>query len=321
MLDVRLLMDLGLAPKEAEIVVHMATSLRNTKKGYFEAADLAKDVGVPREKIYTYLKQMEGKGVIEAIGSRPKSFSLLPVDQVLDALLRTRREEAERTLGNLGQMVKEAKRTEYASLLPRISILRDGSQYVRAMIDTITSSERVMIIARTSALLLPWERERGPGRLLEAYRLKLVERATAGRLLVDYFIPFDHTRGEILERAKTVPVDARRAVARMREFCTEDKHPNISVRNMAGAPAISLIIGHGRVALGFTSEEEARTAKGVLVESGDFHDFMSSIYDMLLSQPEVEITPEMIAGIERDIQRIGRGRVEAALGDGRRDRQ
>lgn len=313
MLDVRLLIDLGLAPKEAEIVVHMAGSLKGSKTGYFEAPGLANEVGIPREKIYTYLKNLEKRGVVETIGSRPKSFSLRPVDEVLDRLIETNRKNVEKTLSDLEAMVQDAKKSEYASLLPRISILKDGTQYVRAMIDTISTSERVMIIARTSVLLLPWELSGESGQLLETYRRIITDRARAGKIHVDYFIPFDHTRKEILKRSRESIIDARRAIKNLREFCIENRHPNIVVRNVPKVPAISLIIGRGRVAVGFTSEEEARTAKGILVESGDFFEFMSSMYDLLMSQPDVSITPVMVEKIEEKLNELGRERIEEAL--------
>ena len=313
MLDLRLLMNLGLAPKEAEIVVHMATSLRERSKGYFVAPVLAREVGIPREKIYTYLKRLEELGVVETIGSRPKSFSLRPVNEFLDTLAKSNRERVEGSLATLEATVEEAKKSEYASLLPRLSILQDRAQYVRAMIDIIRSSRRAMIIARTSALLLPWARESGPGRLLDDYRRALIDRAAAGAIHVDYLIPFDYTRTEILNRAGSSMVEARRAVGNLVEFCLSGKHQNISVRNMAPVPAISLIIGEGRVAVGFTSEEEARTAKGVMVESGDFFGFMSSIIDLLVDQQGSDIRAEMIEEIEEKLARIGRERIEGAF--------
>ncbi|MBU7004129.1 MAG: hypothetical protein HXS50_01085 [Theionarchaea archaeon] len=313
MLDLRLLMDLGLAPKEAEIVVHMANSLRERGKGYFVAPVLAKEVGIPREKIYTYLKRLEELGVIDTIGSRPKSFSLRPVDELLDGLARSHRERVEGNLVQLEATVAEAKRSEYASLLPRLSILKDRGQYVRAMIEIIKSSKQVMIISRTSALLLPWSRESGPVQLLDEYRNSIIERTSAGSAHVDYLIPFEYTKTEILGRAGASMVEARRAIANLEEFCLSKKHPNIRVRNMSRVPAISLIIGEGRVAVGFTSEEEARTAKGVMVESGDFFGFMSSIYDLLVDQEGSDIGPEMVEEIGMALDRIGRERIQGVL--------
>jgi len=310
MLDLKLLMNLGLAPKEAEIVVHMATSLRERGRGYFTAPALAREVGIPREKIYTYLKRLEEISVVDTIGSRPKSFSLRPVDEFLDQLARARREAVEGSLAQLERTIEEAKRSEYASLLPRLSMLKDRAQYVRAMIEIIRSSSHAMIISRTSALLLPWSREKGPEQLLEDYRNAIIQRAAAGSIQVDYLIPFEYTKDEILGRAKSSVVEARRAAENLVEFCLSGRHPNIRVRNMSRVPAISLIIGEGRVAVGFTSEEEARTARGIMVESGDFFGFMSSIYELLVDQDGSEIRPEMVEEIQDDLARIGRERME-----------
>jgi len=320
MLDVALLIDLGLSPKEAEIVVHMANALRATKRGYFEAPALAKEVGIPREKIYTYLKALEERGVLEAIGRRPKTVSLRPIDEVLDRLEMSQRGRMQESLSDLATKVEDARKAEYASLFPRISVLRDSTQYLETMIDMISKSAKAMIIARTSAILLPWPRSGEPPQLLETYRNTLIDRASAGRIRVDYFVPFDHTRGEILKRSTESTVDARRAVANLREFCIDKKHPNITVRNMSHIPAISLIIADGKVAVGFSSEEEARTAKGTLVESKDFFEFMSSVYDLLVSQPGGEITPQMVEEIDEALQRAGRARLDAeVLGEHRAD--
>jgi len=313
MLDVRLLMDLGLTPKEAEIVVHMANALKAARRGYFEAPALAKEVGIPREKIYTYLKGLEERGVLEATGGRPKTVSLRPIDEVLDRLEKGQRERLEVSLSQLSTKVQDAKKAEYASLLPRISVLKDNAQYLETMIDMISKSARAMIIARTSAVILPWPRSGEPPDLLETYRNTLIDRASTGGIQVDYFIPFDYTRAEILRRSTQSTVDARRAVANLREFCIDGKHPNITVRNMPGIPAISLIIADGKVAVGFSSEEEARTAKGTLVESKDFFEFMSSVYDLLVSQAGGEITSQMVEEIEDALQKAGRARLDAAV--------
>lgn len=320
MLDVALLMDLGLSPKEAEIVVHMANALKVARRGYFEAPALAKEVSIPREKIYTYLKALEERGVLEAVGRRPKTVSLRPIDEVLDRLEMGQRERVQESLSDLATKVEDAKRAEYASLFPRISVLRDSAQYLQTMIDMISKSAKAMIIARTSAILLPWPRSGEPPQLLETYRKTLIDRASAGRIRVDYFIPFDYTRGEILRRSMESTIDARRAVANLREFCIDRKHPNITVRNVSRVPAISLIIADGKVAVGFSSEEEARTAKGTLVESKDFFEFMSSVYDLLVSQPGAEITSQMVEEIEEALQKAGRARLDAAvLGERRAD--
>jgi len=78
MLDVRLLIELGLAPKEAETVVYMMNSLKSSGIGYFEAPKLARAVGIPREKIYTYMKNLERKGVVETIGEGRRASPLGP---------------------------------------------------------------------------------------------------------------------------------------------------------------------------------------------------------------------------------------------------
>ena len=313
MLDVRLLMDLGLSPKEAEIVVHMANALKAAKRGYFEAPALAKEVGIPREKIYTYLNGLEERGVLEAVGRWPKTVSLRPIDEVLDRLEKNQRERLQESLSQLSDKVRDAKKAEYASLLPRISVLKDSTQYLEAMIDMISKSARAMIIARTSAVLLPWARSGEPPHLLETYRKTLIERADAGRIRVDYSIPFDYTRAEILRRSTESTVDARRAVGNLKEFCIDRKHPSNTVRNMSRIPAISLIIADGKVAVGFSSEEEARTAKGTLVESSDFFEFMSSVYDLLASQPGAEITSQMVEETEEALQKTGQARLDAAV--------
>lgn len=313
MLDTRLLTDLGLTPKESEMVVHMANALKTSRKGYFEAPSLASDLGIPREKIYTYLKTLEEKGVLETIGARPKRFCLRPLDDALEGLLQRRRESVEQALSQLQRAIQEAKSSEYASLLPRISVLRDATQYVRAMIDIVLASQDAMIIARTSALLLPWARSDEPEDLLATYRSVLLERARSGKITVDYFIPFHQTRREILARCSVSGADARRAISNMRDFCVDRKHPNISVKNIPRFPAISLIMGGGRVAIGFSSREETRTAKGILVESGDLYQFMSTLHLLLLAQPEVEITPQMIDEVEVEVQSRRKGAMEGDL--------
>jgi sugar-specific transcriptional regulator TrmB len=318
MLDTGLLAELGLTPKEAEIVVHMANALRTSKRAYFEAAPLAREVGIPREKIYTYLKNLEERGAVETTGTRPKSFALRPLNEVLDNLASSRRRQVEADMARLDQSVEEAKRSEYASLLPRISVLRDRAQYLRAMIETIRISERVMIIARTSALILPWAQEGGPTQLLEEYRNALLRKAEAGKLSVDYLIPFDYTRRAILDRALVSTLDARRALATMRDLCVEGKIPNIAVRNVAGTPAISLIVGRGRVAVGFTSEEEARTARGVLVESRDFFEFMASVYYLLSQREEAGITRDMVDSLGRELDHLVEGRLDERISEGHR---
>ena len=87
--DVALLDDAGFSLYEKRALVALA------EHGVADAATLCRDGGIPTSKIYQAMEKLAGLGLVEVQRTRPKLYSTLPPDVVVDRLVQAARERAE----------------------------------------------------------------------------------------------------------------------------------------------------------------------------------------------------------------------------------
>ncbi len=79
----------GLTDLDAKIYVFVA------KKGLVKALDILKAMKINKEQIYRSLKKLQSKGLVTATLEHPARFSAVPMEKVLDMLIRAKMEEAQ----------------------------------------------------------------------------------------------------------------------------------------------------------------------------------------------------------------------------------
>jgi sugar-specific transcriptional regulator TrmB len=87
--DVALLDDAGFSLYEKRALVALA------EHGVADAATLCRTGGVPTSKIYQALEKLGALGLVEIQRTRPKLYSALPADAVVDRLVQLARERAD----------------------------------------------------------------------------------------------------------------------------------------------------------------------------------------------------------------------------------
>ncbi len=75
------LLDLGLTDDEAKVLLFM------NKKGERKASEIAKDVGIPRTRLYYVLESLQSKGVVFSTVERPARYRALPLEKAIDFLI------------------------------------------------------------------------------------------------------------------------------------------------------------------------------------------------------------------------------------------
>jgi hypothetical protein len=87
--DVALLDDAGFSLYEKRALVALA------EHGVADAATLCREGGIPTSKIYQAMEKLAGMGLVEVQRTRPRLYSALPPDVVVDRLVHVARERAE----------------------------------------------------------------------------------------------------------------------------------------------------------------------------------------------------------------------------------
>jgi len=85
------LADFKLRPSDANIYVFLA------KNGPHKGKDLCSALNMPKHRLYQCLRKLEDSGVVNATPERPALFSAVPLEKVLDILVKKKLEEAQRT--------------------------------------------------------------------------------------------------------------------------------------------------------------------------------------------------------------------------------
>ena len=82
-------MSLGLSQTDARVYIYLAT------KGPKKARDIINNLTINKRQIYRSLKRLQNKSVIIANDEHPAEFSALPFEEVLDLLIKIKKEQAQ----------------------------------------------------------------------------------------------------------------------------------------------------------------------------------------------------------------------------------
>lgn len=108
----RSLLDLGLTGDEARVLLFM------NKKGEMKVLEIAKNVEIPRTRLYYVLESLQSKGLVVSTIERPAKYKALPLDKAVDFLIDSYRHKL-----NSLETVKEVISNNW-SLLQEYEVVR-----------------------------------------------------------------------------------------------------------------------------------------------------------------------------------------------------
>ncbi len=79
---------IGLTDKESEVYIILGGS------GVLRGMDISKRLSMHKAQVYSILKSLQRKGVVEATLESPTRFSAVSLEDLLDSFIRARRDEA-----------------------------------------------------------------------------------------------------------------------------------------------------------------------------------------------------------------------------------
>lgn len=142
---------IGLTEKEGEVYTLLA------KGGATRGLDVSKRLRMHKAQVYTILRNLQRKGIVEATLESPMRFSAIPFGEVLDSFIQTRRDEAtsvEREKGLLLNDWERIKSGEPTSLVERFVTIQGRKRIQSKALDMLdeTKKEIQMIVTATDTL-------------------------------------------------------------------------------------------------------------------------------------------------------------------------
>jgi sugar-specific transcriptional regulator TrmB len=95
------LQNLGLSSVDAQVYLFLG------KKGPKKVSELVQALKIPKQQLYTILKNLQSKGTVNATLEHPARFSTEPFEKVLDLFVKAKIEEAQRIQGNKNEILTE----------------------------------------------------------------------------------------------------------------------------------------------------------------------------------------------------------------------
>ncbi len=92
---------LGFSSLDAEVYVFLG------KKGAKKASEIVQSLHIPKQQLYTILKNLQSKGIINASFEHPARFSAEPFEKVLDLFLKAKVDEVHQIQGNKTQILTD----------------------------------------------------------------------------------------------------------------------------------------------------------------------------------------------------------------------
>jgi sugar-specific transcriptional regulator TrmB len=98
-LMIETLVGFGFKPIDAQVYILLA------KKGPQRGKDLANSLKITKQKLYPALRNLQKRGVVNSTHKRPAIFSAISIEEALDAVIKTRIEETQRTIENKEELL------------------------------------------------------------------------------------------------------------------------------------------------------------------------------------------------------------------------
>jgi sugar-specific transcriptional regulator TrmB len=93
------LVELGFKLTDAQVYIFLA------KKGPRRGKDLVNSLRITKQQLYPSLKNLKERRIVNSTHERPAVFSAVPIEQVLEALIKTRIEEIQRMIQNKEELL------------------------------------------------------------------------------------------------------------------------------------------------------------------------------------------------------------------------
>lgn len=95
------LLSLGLAQLDAEVYIFLA------KRGPTKAREMARALKISKQRLYPIIKNLQGKGIVNATLEHPARFSAIPFEKMLDLFVKAKMEEAQRIQQNKDEILSD----------------------------------------------------------------------------------------------------------------------------------------------------------------------------------------------------------------------
>jgi sugar-specific transcriptional regulator TrmB len=83
------LVNLGLSQADAQVYIFLAPKIPQ------KANDIANALKMNKQQLYLCLRNLQNKRILNSRGERPKLFSAVPIENVIDLLVKANLEEAQ----------------------------------------------------------------------------------------------------------------------------------------------------------------------------------------------------------------------------------
>jgi sugar-specific transcriptional regulator TrmB len=145
------LKSLGLADFEAKVYIFLA------KKGPIKAIDAVKGLKTSKQRLYTILKNLQSKGIVNSTLERPAKFSAVQFEKVLNSFLKERMEQTRRIQQNKDKILSDwhsISIPESDSLTPKFNVIEGRSHiYSKIQLMIQDTKEKFSFVATINNLV------------------------------------------------------------------------------------------------------------------------------------------------------------------------
>lgn len=148
----KILEKFGLTEKEAEVYVFLA------KRGVLKGGEVGKGLKMHKAQAYHTLKSLQSKGMVEATVESPAHFAAVPLGEVIDSIIRAKREEAsylENDKKGLLSSWKAAKPAENESRTERLMVIEGKSKIYSRIFQMVENAKKDILVVVSRFNLIP----------------------------------------------------------------------------------------------------------------------------------------------------------------------
>jgi sugar-specific transcriptional regulator TrmB len=147
----KILKDFGLTEREIDIYVFLA------KHGVLKSIEVARQIRKDKAQVLRILKSLQSKGLVESTLEAPKRFSAVPLEKVLDAFVKAKRDEAtliENTKNELLLYWKSIGKTMPGTPLEKFVVIEGTNKIYSKISQMITETKKQLSTVSTVPGLL-----------------------------------------------------------------------------------------------------------------------------------------------------------------------
>ncbi|HLN88780.1 MAG TPA: helix-turn-helix domain-containing protein [Candidatus Binatia bacterium] len=136
------LQNLGLSFLDAQVYLFLG------KKGPKKVSELVQSLKIPKQQLYTILKNLQSKGIVNATLEHPARFSIEPFEKVLDLFVKAKMEEAQRIQGDKNEILADwqsIKIEEDKNNTATFKVL-EGNNYIYPKLKQMTEEAKAQLL-------------------------------------------------------------------------------------------------------------------------------------------------------------------------------